>query len=91
LLDQKLLQDRRQQKLDRRIANFKATKDLLIKKGVPFDPDILMTHHWRKKLASHFAQMPELQEVKIGPGKLKGVQLAHTLFYLRRSSSWKIL
>lgn len=33
LLEQKLLQDRRQQELDRRIANFKATKDLLIKKG----------------------------------------------------------
>lgn len=39
-----------------------------------------MTLHWRRKLAPHFAQMPELQEVKIGPGKVKGVQLAHTLY-----------
>jgi hypothetical protein len=80
LLDRKLAQNRRQQELDRRIANFKATKELLIKKGVPFDPNILMTLHWRKWLSPHFAQMPELQEVKIGPRRIKGVQLAHTLY-----------
>ena len=80
LLDQKLAQDRRQQELDRVIANFKKTKDLLVKKGVPFDPDILMTVDWRRTLAPHFVQMPELQEVKIGSGKLKGVHMAHTLY-----------
>lgn len=80
LLDRKLAQDRRQAELDRMIANFKKTKELLIKKGVPFNPDILMTPNWRKTLAPHFEQMPEMQEVKIGPGRLKGVQMAHTLY-----------
>lgn len=80
LLVRKLAEDRRQHDLDRKVANFKRTKDLLIRKGVPFDPDILMTLHWRKALARHFSEMPELQEVKIGPGRLKGVQLAHTLY-----------
>jgi hypothetical protein len=80
LLDRKLAQDRRQAELDRMTAKFKKTKDLLIKKGVPFDPDILMTPNWRKTLAPQFEQMPEMQEVKIGPGRLKGVQMAHTLY-----------
>jgi hypothetical protein len=80
LLDRKLAQDRRQADLDRMVAKFKKTKDLLLKKGVPFDPDILMTPSWRKTLAPHFEQMPEMQEVKIGPGRLKGVQIAHTLY-----------
>jgi hypothetical protein len=80
LLDQKLAKDRRQAELDRMIANFKKTKNLLAQKGVPFDPDILMTPNWRKTLAPHFEQMPEMQEVKIGPRRLKGVQMAHTLY-----------
>ena len=76
LLERKLAQDRRQTNLDRMVANFKKTKDLLIRKGVPFDPDILMTPNWRKTLAPHFEQMPEMQEVKIGPGRLRGLQMA---------------
>src|ERR1051326_7781618 len=80
LLDLKLAQDRRQEELDRKIANFRKTKELLLKRDVPFDPDILMTPNWRKTLSPSFEQMPELQEVRIGPRKLKGVQLAHTLY-----------
>jgi hypothetical protein len=80
LLDQRLAKDRRQAELDRSIANFKKSKELLIKKGVPFDPDILLTRNWRKSLAPHFEQMAEMQEVKIGPGRFKGVQMAHTLY-----------
>ena len=84
LLDRRLAQDLRQQELDRKIANFKKAKELLIKKRVPFDPDILMTLNWRQKLSPHFAEMAELQEMKIGPSKLKGVQLAHTLYLPER-------
>lgn len=80
LLDRKLAQDQRQVELDRMVVNFKKAKELLLKKGVPFDPDILMTPNWRKTLAPNFAQMKELQEVRIGGRKLKGVQLAHTLY-----------
>ena len=80
LLDRKLAQDGRQAELDRVHANFKKSKELLIKKGVPFDPDILLTANWRKTLATHFEQMPEMQEVRIGPRRLKGVQMAHTLY-----------
>lgn len=80
LLERKLAQDRRQEDLDRAKKKFTKTKELLIKKGVPFDPEILLTGNWRKTLAPHFEQMTEMQEVKIGPGRLKGVQMAHTLY-----------
>ena len=66
------------------MANFKKSKELLIKKGVPFNPDILLTRNWRKSLAPHFEQMPEMQEVRIGPGRLKGVQIAHTIYFPER-------
>ncbi len=80
LLDRKLSQDRRQAELDRAKGNFKRTKELLIKKGVPFDPDVLLTPNWRNTLAPRFEQLAEMEEVKIGPGRLKGVQMAHTLY-----------
>jgi len=80
LLDNKLAQDQRQQQLDRAHANFKKSKELLLAKGVPFDPDILLTHNWRKTLAPTFDQMPEMQEIRIGSGRIKGVQMAHTLY-----------
>src|ERR1700741_100615 len=81
LLNQKLAKDRRQAELDRAVTNFRKSKDLLIKKGVPFDPDILLTRNWRKTLAPQLEQMPEMQEVRIGPGRVKGVQIAHTLYF----------
>jgi hypothetical protein len=84
-LDRKLAQDRRrqerrQEEIDRTSGGFKKMNELLTKKGVPFDPVILRAPDWREKLSPHFAQMPELQEVKIGPGKLKGVHMARTLY-----------
>ncbi|HEU4767358.1 MAG TPA: hypothetical protein VFS77_08275, partial [Pyrinomonadaceae bacterium] len=80
LLERKLSQDRRQAKLDQMSANFKRTKELLVRKGVPFEPDILMTPNWRETLAPHFEQIAEMQDVRIGPRRLKGVQMAHTLY-----------
>jgi hypothetical protein len=73
-------QDRRQGNLDRAIAGFKKMKELLLTKGVPFDPVILRAPDWRDRLSSHFAQMPEMHEVKFEQGKLKGVHLARTLY-----------
>ena len=55
LLERKLAQDRRQADLDRVKRNFRKTRELLIKKGVPFDPEILLTANGRKTLAPHFA------------------------------------
>ena len=80
LLERKFAQDRRQEELDRARKNFRKTKELLIQKGFPFDPETLLTGNWRKALAPHFDQMAEMQEVRIGPRRIKGVQMAHTLY-----------
>lgn len=38
-----------------------------MKRRLPFNPDVLMTLQWRKTLAPHFSDVPELQEIKVGP------------------------
>ncbi|HET8671594.1 MAG TPA: hypothetical protein VFM05_13470, partial [Candidatus Saccharimonadales bacterium] len=65
---------------DRRRANFEKARNLLIEKNVPFDPELLLTPHWRKTLRTTFDRMPELNQVRRGTDRLKGVQLAHTLY-----------
>lgn len=69
-----------QTKHDRRRANFEKARNLLIEKKVPFDPELLLTPHWRNTLRTTFDQMPELNQVRRGTGRLKGVQIAHTLY-----------
>jgi hypothetical protein len=71
---------RQQEEKTRRRKNFQKARDLLIKKGVPFEPDELLEDGWEKKLAPAFAQMPEMQAVRVGNKRLKGVQLADALY-----------
>lgn len=65
---------------DRRRKDFEKARNLLIEKRVPFDPEILLTPDWRRTLKSTFNQMPELQQVRRGRNRLKGVEMAHTLY-----------
>ncbi|MEK6283467.1 MAG: hypothetical protein AABN95_24195 [Acidobacteriota bacterium] len=74
-----LAQDKQQQEREHRRESFKSGRELLLKHGVPFDPDILLEAGWKKKLAPAFAVMPEFQEVREGAQKMEGVQLADTL------------
>jgi hypothetical protein len=53
---------------------------LLRDANAPFDPHILFSRVWRKKLAPIFDAMPEMQQVKVHSGTLKGVHFAHTLY-----------
>jgi hypothetical protein len=55
-------------------------KNLLVARQIPFDPEILLTPHWRKTLKPVFDQMPELQEMRRGTKRLNGVEIAHTLY-----------
>jgi len=62
-------------------AQFKKGRELLLKKGVPFDPNDLLEPDWRKRLKPKFAQMREMQETRVvKQGQIKGVQLADTLY-----------
>ncbi|HEY6804025.1 MAG TPA: hypothetical protein VI306_10635 [Pyrinomonadaceae bacterium] len=65
---------------ERRRKNFQKAKALLVDKRVPFDPELLLTDDWRQTLKPIFAQMPELQQVRRGTNRLKGVELADTLY-----------
>lgn len=64
----------------RKKAAFRKGNLLLTQQGVPFDPDELLEPQWQNKLRRTLDQMPELQLMKQGDNKLKGVQLAHTLY-----------
>lgn len=59
---------------------FRAGRDLLVKKGVPFEPNLLLERNWHGRLRDALAQVPEFQEVRRGGRKLKGAQIADTLF-----------
>ena len=45
---------------DKRRKNFEKAKDLLVAQRVPFDPEILLTPHWRKTLKPDFDRMNRL-------------------------------
>jgi len=73
-------QAKSQTKADQRRADFEKGRTLLIEKNVPFDPDILLESNWRETLKATFNQMPELRQVRRGTNRLKGVEMAHTLY-----------
>ncbi len=66
--------------LQARKRNFEPVRQLLMEKGIPFDPEVLMSRDWPRRLAPVFAQMPEMQQVRYLVKPLSGVQLADTLY-----------
>ena len=64
--------------------NFEPMRQLLLNKGVPFDPDDLLDPNWQQKLASTFARVPEMQETRFEQKPLSGVELAATLYLPER-------
>ena len=74
------MRDQNREKIEQKKASFKSGRDLLLKHGVPFDPDLLMEPGFQKRLAPVFAKMPEFRESHVLGKQMKGVQLADTLF-----------
>ena len=60
--------------------DFEPMRQLLLQKGVPFDPDILLDDDWPTKLAYVFEQIPEMQTNRYESKPLKGAQLAGVLY-----------
>lgn len=75
-----LTQDKRQQEMGLKRESFRSGRELLLGRGLPFDPDILLEPDWKTRLAPAFAVIAELQETRHGTKKLEGVQLADTLY-----------
>jgi hypothetical protein len=70
-----------QEHRDRLRKNFKKGRDLLLTKGVPFEPYDLLEQSWPKTLKVKLAQIPEMQETRvIRQRQMSGVQLADTLY-----------
>jgi hypothetical protein len=65
--------------MEQKRAAFKSGRDLLRNK-VPFDPDILLEEDWREKIIPFINRMPEMAEVRRADIRLKGAQLADTLY-----------
>lgn len=78
--DQPGSQDSPLERRARLAKSFKAGRELLLKKGVPFDPDELLDGEWQTKLSPKFAAMPEMQVSRRLGRRLKGVQLADILY-----------
>lgn len=64
----------------RMIEDFKPARDLLLKKGVPFEPELLLSTSWKELLASKLAKVPEMQRVRRLGRQIKGVQMADVLY-----------
>jgi hypothetical protein len=62
------------------IEDFKPARELLLKKGVPFEPGLLMSPRWKELLAPKLAQMPEMRQVRRLGKSLKGALLADVLY-----------
>lgn len=71
----KARQDRERQRQD-----FAPGRALLQQKGVPFEPEELLDPEWRRKLGPILQQMPEMKIARRMGRKMKGVQMADTLY-----------
>ncbi len=68
------------QESDRLVENFRPAKELLLRKGVPFEPELLLRKNWAKELSTKLSEMPEMQVPKQLGNKIEGVQLGDILY-----------
>jgi hypothetical protein len=73
-------EDEVRQRETQRRESFKSGRELLRQRGVPFDPDTLLDSEWKEKLAPAFKQLPEMQQARRPGKKIKGLQIADTLY-----------
>jgi hypothetical protein len=59
---------------------FISGRELLLRKGVPFDPEELLQDDWQVKLKTALDGMPEMREVRREAAPLSGVYFADTLY-----------
>jgi hypothetical protein len=69
-----------QDNYEQKRADFKSGRELLIRKGVPFDPDILLEDDWRERVNPFLGQMPQMSRARRMSNKLSGAHLADTLY-----------
>lgn len=73
-------QNTREQQFQARRAHFNSGRELLLDKGVPFEPEELLRDEWPKKLKDVLNGMPEMQEVHYETAPLQGAYITDTLY-----------
>ncbi len=74
--DRKLAQVERGKKMS---GSVRRARQMLLEAGVPFEPSILFSWNWKKRVAPYLDQMPEMKRTRTTSNKIKGVQLANIL------------
>ena len=65
---------------ERLSEDFKPGRQLLLKKGVPFEPEELLDPNWKRRLSARLAEMPEMKETKVFGNRIGGVNIADTIY-----------
>jgi hypothetical protein len=60
--------------------DFKPARQLLLKKGVPFEPEELLDPNWKRRLSARLAEMPEMKETKVFGNRISGVNIGDTIY-----------
>ena len=63
---------------------FREIREQLQDKEVPFDPEMLLEPTWREDLKQMIDQIPEMGSARVLGEKVKGVQMAETLYLPER-------
>lgn len=70
----------RQALMEQRKKDFTRSRELLIKRGVPFDPNELLQRGWQEKLKEKLSRIPEMKTHReIKSERLNGLYMADTL------------
>ena len=75
--DRKLAQVERGKKMS---ASVRRARQMLLEAGVPFEPSILFSWNWKKRVAPYLDQMPEMKRASVVGNRIKGVQIAKVLY-----------
>ncbi|HLJ87622.1 MAG TPA: hypothetical protein VKZ53_12430 [Candidatus Angelobacter sp.] len=63
-----------------RRQNFDSGRQVLLNKGVPFDPDELLRDRWTPEVKNAIESMPEMRESRYERAPLQGAYVADTLY-----------
>ncbi len=75
--DRKLAHVERGKKMS---GSVRRARQMLLEAGVPFEPSILFSRNWKKRVAPYLDQMPEMKGARVMGNKIKGVHIVTNLF-----------
>jgi len=73
-------QSESQEQFELKRQSFTSGRQLLLEKGVPFDPDELLHDGWTKKLKATLDRIPEMHESRYEKAPLHGAYLGDTIY-----------